>query len=198
MSRYRDELGRFAKRPEELVDAVSTSSNPPTSPTSLTIHNPIAMAENEEVQHRSLRDYLHPTRTATPSCIMFPPNMQNLDFKPGMVQLLPTFHGLERENPYVHIREFEEVVATFHSQADTANAINLKFFPFSLKDKAKEWLYSLRPRSIGTWEEMTTQFFKKYFPHHKTNSLKRQISTFSQKDNETLYQVWERFKDLLN
>ena len=198
MSRYRDEQGRFARRLEELDDAISTSSNPPTSPTSLTIHNPIAMAENEEVQHRSLRDYLHPTRTATPSCIMFPPNMQNLDFKPGMVQLLPTFHGLERENPYVHIREFEEVVATFHSQADAASAIKLKFFPFSLKDKAKEWLYSLRPRSIGTWEEMTTQFFKKYFPHHKTNSLKRQISTFSQKDNETLYQVWERFKDLLN
>ena len=113
MSRYREELGRFARRPEELDDAVYTLSNPPTSPTSLTIHNPIAMAENEEVQHRSLRDYLHPTRTATPSCIMFPPNMQNLDFKPGMVQLLPTFHGLERENPYVHIREFEEVVATF-------------------------------------------------------------------------------------
>ena len=51
MSRYRDELGTFAKRPEELDDAVSTSSNPLTSPTSLTIHNPIAMAENEEVQH---------------------------------------------------------------------------------------------------------------------------------------------------
>ena len=34
--------------------------------------------------------------------------------------------------------------------------------------------------------------------HHKTNNLKRQISTFSQKDSETLYQSWERFKELLN
>ena len=147
---------------------------------------------------KTLNDYLHPTRTATPSCIMFPPNMPNLDFKPGMIQLLPTFHGLESENPYVHIREFEEVVATFHNRADIADSVRLKFFPFSLKDKAKSWLYSLRPRSIGSWEEITTAFFNKYFPHHKTNGLKRQISTFTQKDNETLYQVWERFKDLLN
>ncbi|XP_038974777.1 uncharacterized protein LOC120106013 [Phoenix dactylifera] len=45
---------------------------------------------------------------------------------------------------------------------------------------------------------MTQVFFNKYFPHHKTSGLKRQISTFAQKDSETLYQVWERFKDLLN
>ena len=41
-------------------------------------------------------------------------------------------------------------------------------------------------------------FFKKYFPHNKTNGLKRQISTFSQKEGETLTQAWDRFRDLLN
>ena len=45
---------------------------------------------------------------------------------------------------------------------------------------------------------MTTAFFHKHFPHHNTNGLKRQISTFSQKDTETLHQVWERFNNLLN
>ncbi|XP_024018858.1 uncharacterized protein LOC112090835 [Morus notabilis] len=45
---------------------------------------------------------------------------------------------------------------------------------------------------------MTTTFLNKYFPHHKTNNLKRQILNFAQKENETLYQAWERFKDLLN
>ncbi|XP_024027264.1 uncharacterized protein LOC112093315 [Morus notabilis] len=97
--------------------------------------------------------------------------MPNLDFKSGMIQLLPTFHGLESENPYVHIREFEEVVATFHNRAEDVDSVRLKFFPFSLKDKAKSWLYSLRPRFIRTWEEMKTTFFNKYFPHHKTNGL---------------------------
>ena len=117
------------------------------------------MAENEEVHQKTLNNYLHPTCTATPSCIMFPPNMPNLDFKPGMIQLLPTFHSLESENPYIHIREFEEVMATFHNRANAVDSVRLKFFPFSLKDKAKSWLYSLRSTSIGTWEEMTTKFF---------------------------------------
>ena len=95
-----------------------------------------------------------------------------MELKHGMIQLLPTFHGLDNENPYVHVREFEEVVATFHSTANI-DIIRLNFFSFSLKDKAKSWLYSLRPRSIGTWGEMTQIFFIKFFPTHKTNGLKR-------------------------
>ena len=173
----------------ETWSTIDLTDNTPT---------PLTMNQLENNAARSLKDYLHPTRTATPSCIMFPANTPQIDFKPGMIQLLPTFHGLENENPYLHIREFEEVVATFTSQTNALDFTRLKFFPFSLKDKAKSWLYSLRPRSIGSWEEMTQAFFNKYFPNHKTNGLKRQISTFSQKDSETLYQAWERFKDLLN
>ena len=97
----------------------------------------------------------------------------------------------------MHIREFEEVLATFHDRFGTTDTIKLKFFPFALKDRAKSWLYSLRPMSIGSWGEMTQVFFDKYFPHHKTDALKRKISTFSQRDSETLYQTWERYKELL-
>ena len=197
MNRCCDERGRFIKQADNSENSSNVRS-PPPSPLPFIEHTPIPMAQHEEAHQKTLNDYLHPTRTATPSCIMFPPNMPHLDFKPGMIQLLPTFHGLENENPYLHVREFEEVVATFHNRADVVDLARLKFFPFSLKDKAKSWLHSLRPRSIATWEEMTTAFFHKHFPHHKTNGLKRQISTFSQKDTETLYQVWERFNNLLN
>jgi hypothetical protein len=81
-----------------------------------------------------------------------------------MIPLLPTFHGMDNENPYVHIRELEEVVATFHSQLGSIDTVRLKFFPFSLKDKAKSWLYSLRPRSIASWGEMTHISLKNIFP----------------------------------
>jgi hypothetical protein len=60
-------------------------------------------------------------------------------------------------------------------------------FSFPLKDKAKTWLNALKPRTIGTWQEMQTEFFKKFFPIHKTNALKRQIMNFVQKENETFY-----------
>ena len=82
----------------------------------------------DELPTKSLHDYLHPTHNSAPSCIMFPANVQNFDSKPGMSPLLPTFHGMENENPYVHIREFEEVVATFHNQVGAINIIRLKFF----------------------------------------------------------------------
>ncbi|KAL5577432.1 hypothetical protein UlMin_019131 [Ulmus minor] len=205
MRRLRDNQGRFIKRPEiELPSpSMSDSENSPRSTHSAHSNENLGNFDNmgnnnNENAVRTLKDYLHPNRTATPSCIMFPPNAQLPEFKPGMIQLLPTFHGLENANPYVHIREFEEVVATFQNRANVLDIVKLRFFPFSLKDNAKVWLYSLRPRSIGSWDEMTQVFFQKYFPTHKANGLRRQISNFGQKESETLYQVWERYKDLLN
>ncbi|KAL5811084.1 hypothetical protein ACOSQ4_027652 [Xanthoceras sorbifolium] len=45
---------------------------------------------------------------------------------------------------------------------------------------------------------MQEQFLKTFFPPHRTNSFKRKITTFTQKLGETLYQCWERYKELLN
>jgi len=36
---------------------------------------------------------------------------------------------------------------------------------------------------------MQQQFLKKFFPSHRTNSFKRQITTFTQKPGETFYGV---------
>lgn len=91
-------------------------------------------------QPKTLRDYMNPTITGAPSCIVFPPEASRFNFKPGIIQLLPTFHGLESENPYLHLRDFEEVCNTYTDQNCSMNIIRLKLFPFSLKDKAKTWL----------------------------------------------------------
>jgi hypothetical protein len=64
------------------------------------------------------------------------------------------FHGLDLENPYLHLREFKEVCNTYNDSNCSMNAIRLKLFPFLLKDKAKTWLQNLRPRSIHAWDEM--------------------------------------------
>ena len=80
--------------------------------------------------------------------------------------ILPDFRGLENENPYVHVRVFEEVIDNFYAQ-DVIQIVKLRFFPFSLKNKAKGWLYTLKPRSIRSWGEMTQEFYKKFFSFHK-------------------------------
>ena len=102
--------------------------------------------------------------------------------------LLLTFHGMENENPYTHIRDFDEVCTTFKEGATDMELLKLKAFPLTLKDKAKIWLNSLRLKTIRNWIEMQAEFLKKIFSAHKTNTLKRQIYTFAAYDNEKFYQ----------
>ena len=112
--------------------------------------------------------------------------------------LLPTFHGMENENPYTHIRDFEEVCTTFKEGAVDMDLLKMKAFPFTLKDKAKIWLNSLRPKTIRNWAELQAKFLKKFFSAHKTNNLKRKIYTFAAHDSERFYQCWERYLETIS
>ena len=126
------------------------------------------------------------------------PPMEEMVVRPYLVSLLPTFHGMEGENPYTHIREFEEVCNMFKEDTNQLDLMRLKLFPFTLKDKSKIWLNSLRLRSIRNWTEKKAEFLNKFFSTHRTNTLKRQISTFSANENERFYQCWERYMEALN
>ncbi|RVW68509.1 hypothetical protein CK203_063421 [Vitis vinifera] len=144
----------------------------------------------------SMRDRMHPPRMSAPSCII--PPLEQLVIRPHIVPLLPNFHGMESENPYAHIKEFEEVCNTFREGGASIDLMRLKLFPFTLKDKAKIWLNSLRPRSIRNWVDLQAEFLKKFFPTHRTNGLKRQISNFSAKENEKFHECWERYMEAIN
>ncbi|KAL6318400.1 hypothetical protein AAG906_041161 [Vitis piasezkii] len=54
------------------------------------------------------------------------------------------------------------------------------------------------PRSIRTWTDLQVEFLKKFFPTHRTNGLKRQISNFSAKENEKFYECWVRYMEAIN
>ena len=145
--------------------------------------------------YRSMRDHIHPPRVSAPSCIVPPP--EDMIVRPYQVPLLPTFHGMENENPYTHIREFEEVCNTFKEGATDMDLMRLKVFPLNLKGKAKIWLNSLRPRSIRNWAELQVEFLKKIFSTHRTNSLKRHIYSLIAHENEQFYQCWERYLETI-
>ena len=143
--------------------------------------------------YRTMRDHIHPPRVSAPSCIIPPAN--DVAVRPYLVPLLPTYHGMENENPYTHLRDFEEVCTTFKEGMMDMDLLKLKAFTLTLKDKAKIWLNSLRPRTIRNWAELQAEFLKKFFSAHKTNNLKRQIYTFAAHDGEKFYQCWERFME---
>ena len=148
------------------------------------------------VAYRSMRDHIHPPRVSAPSCII--PLAEDVAVRPYLVPLLPIFHVMEKENPYTNIRDFEEVCITFKEGTIDMDLLMLKAFPLTLKDKAKIWLNSLRPKTIRSWAELQAEFLKKFFSAHKTNNLKRQIYTFAALDNERFYQCWERFIETIN
>ncbi|KAJ9536447.1 hypothetical protein OSB04_un000382 [Centaurea solstitialis] len=77
------------------------------------------------------------------------------------------------------------------------DAIKLRLFPFSLRDRASAWGESLPAGQIETWNDMIRAFLNKFFPPGRTAILLAEITHFTQGDLESLYETWERYKGLL-
>ncbi|GKC24093.1 hypothetical protein Tco_1026243 [Tanacetum coccineum] len=73
----------------------------------------------------------------------------------------------------------------------------LRIFPISLAGAASKWIRNELAGSITTWEILKGKFLSKYCPPGRTAKKIEEINNFQQEPDETLYQAWERFKDLL-
>ncbi|KAJ9556479.1 hypothetical protein OSB04_011093 [Centaurea solstitialis] len=103
----------------------------------------VEMAEDEQ----TLRQLATQDVAQTPICIRYPTGNQNFALKTGLVHLLPTYHGLENEDPNKHLKQFHIVCLSMKPAEVSEDLIKLKAFPFSLKDRATDWLYSLPSNS---------------------------------------------------
>jgi len=65
-------------------------------------------------------------------------NGNNFELKPQFINTLPKFHGLESEDAYFFISEFEEVCLMMRIPQLGDDAVRLHFILFSLKDLAKK------------------------------------------------------------
>ncbi|GKB62497.1 reverse transcriptase domain-containing protein [Tanacetum coccineum] len=100
----------------------------------------------------------------------------NFELKHGLLTLVQNkqFFGHDKEDPHAHIRYFNKITSTMK-------------FPNVPKP----------PRSILTWDDLVSKFINKFFPPSKTTNLRNEITRFQQRFDETFYEAWDRFNDLL-
>ncbi|XP_075477888.1 uncharacterized protein LOC142518914 [Primulina tabacum] len=146
-------------------------------------------------------DYAQPSLDgARPSIVRPVIRANQFEIKPAIIQMIQNtvqFGGSALDDPNSHIADFLEICDTFKFNGVSDDAVRLRLFPFSLRDKAKSWLNCLHVGSITTWEDMAKAFLIKYFPPSKTMKLRADITNFAQYEQESLYEAWERYKDLL-
>jgi hypothetical protein len=94
------------------------------------------------------------------------------------------FCGLGDVDPIQHIKDFLKIVDTLHTGGATRDMSRLRFFPFTLYEKAKEWYDKLHSESIFTWEQLISKFYEKFFPAGKTSAFRDRILRFRKGKDE--------------
>ncbi|XP_061372301.1 uncharacterized protein LOC133314798 [Gastrolobium bilobum] len=158
------------------------------------------MAENNQLAPRTLGDYMTPARVPqTASIVRLTIEANNFELKLALLQLIQKdqFAGGSTENPYSHLHDFLLYCDTLKVNGVSRDAILLRLFPCSLKDDARAWLQSQPERNITSWDDLARKFLARFFSASNMARLKAEITSFEQKESESLYEAWERFKGLL-
>jgi hypothetical protein len=91
-----------------------------------------------------------------------------------------SFAGTEEENPYTHVREFEQLCSCITIGGKAQEMLKWILFPFSLTGRAKQW-YNLKVRIVeGKWEVLREKFCCTFFSLARISDLRCKIILFKQ------------------
>ncbi|GJV73339.1 reverse transcriptase domain-containing protein, partial [Tanacetum coccineum] len=152
------------------------------------------MADN-----RTMAELLQAPTEGYEDAIVIPEINANFELKHGLINLVQNkqFFGHDKEDPHAHIRYFNKITSTMRFPDIPSTSIKLMLFPFSLEGSARIWLEKEPPRSILTWDDLVSKFINQFFPPSKTTNLRNEITRFQQRFDESFYEAWDRFNDLL-
>ncbi|GJU81041.1 hypothetical protein Tco_1283406 [Tanacetum coccineum] len=108
-----------------------------------------------------------------------------------------TFSENKDEDAHNHINRVLSIVGLFNILRVSKDAVMLRVFPFTLTGSPKRWVDRLASRTINTWDLLKKAFIQRYCPPSMTAKQLEDIHNFKQEGDESLYQAWERYNDLL-
>nr|GFA27171.1 reverse transcriptase domain-containing protein [Tanacetum cinerariifolium] len=123
----------------------------------------------------------------------------NFELKHGLINLVQNkkFFGHDKEDAHAHIRYFNKITSSMRVPNVPSLSIKLIPFPFSLEGATRIWLEKKPPRSILNWDDLVSKFINQFFPPSKTTNLHNKITRFQQIFDESFYEAWDCFNDLL-
>nr|GEW16695.1 hypothetical protein [Tanacetum cinerariifolium] len=108
-----------------------------------------------------------------------------------------TFYGYKNDDAREHVERVLDIVSLFNTLGVSHDAVMLRIFPITVTGAAKRWVDRLPPRIIDSWDLLKKAFIQMYCPLSKTAKQLEEIRNFKQEGDETLYQAWKRYNDLL-
>ena len=144
-----------------------------------------------------MMQYARPIIGTAKSCIQLGEATHNYELKNVHFTMLSSFYGIPNEDSLIFIPDFYATVQTFLLQRLTEDQLNMRCFPYTLKDRAKACLMTLLSNSLTTWEVVYNRFMGKFYSHQKITEFRTKISTFAQMEGEPFHEAWDRFKQLL-
>ncbi|CAN6566576.1 unnamed protein product [Malus baccata var. baccata] len=176
--------------------------SPPSSSSESEFEEKEETEKDMEVDNRTIKELsASGLDNAAPLCIQYPAaargKTEEFELKSSLLHHIPKYHGLSMEDPNKHLKEFEVVCLSMTPVNVDGSILKMKAFPFSLLEKAKDWLYELAPGTVTCWESMKRAFLEKFFPTSRVILLRKRISGIQQEEGESFPTYYERFKSLV-
>nr|GEV91819.1 reverse transcriptase domain-containing protein [Tanacetum cinerariifolium] len=152
------------------------------------------------VDQRTMAELLRAPTEGYAEAIVVPPiPAKHFELNHSLINLVTSkqFFGFEKEDPHAHIRYFNKITSTLKYKDVPEYSIKLMLFPFSIDGPARILLDKEPSRSILTWDDLVSKFINHFFPPSKTTNLQNEILNFQQRFDESFYEAWNCFKDLL-
>ncbi|KAM1972666.1 hypothetical protein ACFX16_019455 [Malus domestica] len=197
ISEFDDNFERTLRRKRKVPEP-----SPPSSSSESEFEEKEEAEKDMEVDNRTIKELsASGLDNAAPLCIQYPAaargKTEEFELKSSLLHHIPKYHGLSMEDPNKHLKEFEVVCSSMTPVNVDGSILKMKAFPFSLLEKAKDWLYELAPGTVTSWESMKRAFLEKFFPTSRVILLRKRISGIQQEEGESFPTYYERFKSLV-